>query len=427
MLNKPFSPDHSRHSGTLEDLEIINTIEPLIRTQKGPFMKIRLVILGVVAGSLIATMYCAKYEKNAVGANFFQRDDRGSEEFLVFQAAPSDTFYHTQIPTGSSPYLYLGENAEDQTRILLFFSDLPDSGRVDTAIVTLYTSRALGPATGIFSASVYRITDEWDESTITWDIFESSGLTGEEVATVDISADEIAANNDSLAIAFALPSSLVEAWMDTNVVPQNHGILISSSSAPFIVEFFSKNHAESKPILTLHVTQDATQDTLVISPEEDTFIATTQLDLTSDLLFIANGAALRSLLFFDVDTIPYDATINRALLTLYADTTQSFPDHSETFEIRAYPISNGSWPIPWVPYDTTRVLTGSIEGDSAVINITLLLQEWTSYSIENNGILLLGEDENENLLRRVFHSTSADSALRPKLEMFYSLPPSSRL
>lgn len=391
-------------------------------------MKHRLTLTGIVLGFFLVLTHCAKYEGNPVGADLFQRNDRGSEEYDVFQAATSDTFYHTHVPTGSSPYLYLGQNSGNQTKTLLLFSDLPDSGTVDSAIVTLHTHRILGPTVGSFTASVHIITGEWEESEITWESFETSGFTGEEITTVEISADEISANNDSLAIVFSLPSSLVEAWMDTAVSPQNHGILITASSANFIVEFLSEDEDENSPSLTLHVTQDATQDTLVISPEEDTFIATTQLEPTSDRLFIANGTALRTLLFFNVvDSIPDDATINRALLTLYADTTQSFPDHAETFKILAHPVTDNSWPIPMVPYDSTKSLEGSIEGDSALINVTPMVQEWTSRAEENNGLLLLGKDEKKNLLRRVFYSTTADSFLQPRLEIFYSLPPSSRL
>ena len=77
--------------------------------------------------------------------------------------------------------------------------------------------------------------------------------------------------------------------------------------------------------------------------------------------------------------------------------------------------------------DSTLSMLGTVSGDSASINITTIVQNWTSGKSENYGLLLKGSSEIYNLHQRAFFSTESDSLLRPRLEVYYTLPPSSRL
>jgi hypothetical protein len=277
---------------------------------------------------------------------------------------------------------------------------------------------------------------------VTWESFESGNDTGNEIATRKISADEIASWNDTLSLKFPLPIHLVQSWINNVSDSTNHGILISASTpASFIIEFYSNNEPifkEGRPMLTLYTIEDTTgQDDpqtvnsiLTISPEKDCTIAKTNRGASSEFLHIANGTALRTLLFFNLDSIPDEATINRALLILHADTMQSFPNNHESFEILAHHATEIPWPIPLVPYDSTLDVSGIIPADSTwiQINASPLVQRWTFGTSENQGLLLKGAGETDDILERVFYSTCAtDSLLRPYMEIYYTLPPNSRL
>jgi len=390
-------------------------------------MKYSFITAGFLLGFLLLLTQCTLNKGNPVGSRFFQRENQSSERYAVFHAAASDTFYQTFVANGASSYLYLGECNGRKARSLLLFSNLPDSGTVDSALVTLHTHRIFGQNFGSFTASIRPILKEWDQSEITWKTFDNSFI-GEEIANVEISADQISASNDTMALTFHLPAATVQSWIDTTTDSLNYGILLTYSSAPFIVEFFSNNteELEYRPILTIYLKQDTTKEGSVVYPRKDIFIATTEQEPNSTRLFVNNGTALRTLIYFNVDSIPQDATINRALLTLHADTLLSFPDN-ESFELITYPVIDNAWPIPEVPFDSTTMAWETLKGDSVSINVTNLVQKWTSGEIGNYGFLLMGKNEKTDIFGRAFYSTSSNSFYRPNLEIFYSLPPGSRL
>ena len=378
----------------------------------------------LVLGLFIAFIQCGKNSKNPVGSKYLE--PRGSENDTTFTASLQDTFYHTDIECGISSYLYLGETEYLKAKTLIWFSDFPDSGIVDSAVVTLTTYEIIGSLTGSFTASVHLIKSDWDEYETTWETFEQNQV-GEEIATFELDAAEIDANLDSLNISFRLPVATVQSWMDTATADDNYGICLSYSTSDFVVGFDSRALTDG-PKLDLYVSQDTTQLHETLSPKQDTFIATSLQAERSDRFFITNGSALRSFLDFDVTSIQEDATINRALVVLHVDTLLSVPDNSSSFYIYAYPIENSvTWPISSVELDSTLSMLGTVSGDSASINITTIVQNWTSGKSENYGLLLKGSSEIYNLHQRAFFSTESDSLLRPRLEVYYTLPPSSRL
>ncbi len=378
----------------------------------------------VMLGLFVIFFECGKNSKNPVGSKYLE--PRGSEKDTTFTASPLDTFYHKDIECGTSSYLYLGETEYVKAKTLIWFSDFPDSGIVDSAVVTLTPYEIIGSSIGSFTASVYPIKNDWDEYETTWETFEHDQVGGE-ISTFELDAAEIEANLDSLEITFRLPVATVQSWMDTATADDNYGICISYSISDFVVGFDSRALTDG-PQLDLYVSQDTTQLHETISPKQDTFIATSLQTERSDRIFITNGSALRSFLDFDVTSIQEDATINRALIVLHVDTLLSVPDNSTSFYIYAYPINNSvTWPISSVELDSTLSATGTVSGDSATFNITTIVQNWTSGKSENHGLLLKGSSEVYNLHQRAFFSTESDSLLRPSLEVYYTLPPSSRL
>ncbi len=378
----------------------------------------------VTLGLFIVFVQCSKNSKNPVGSKYLE--PRGTEKDTTFYASPLDTFYHTDTKCGISSYLYLGETENVKAKSLIWFSSFPDSGIVDSAVVTLTPFEIIGPSSGTFSASVYLIKDDWDEYETTWETFDQQQV-GNEIASFNLDAAEISANPNSIDITFRLPVTTVQSWMDTATADDNYGIFISYDFSDFIVGFKSRALTDG-PKLDLYVSQDTTQLHETISPKQDAFIATSLQTERSDRIFIANGSALRSFLDFDVASIQEDATINRARIVLHVDTLLSVPDDSSTFYIYAYPVKNNvTWPISSVELDSAISALGTVSGDSATFNITSIVQNWTSGVSENYGLILKGSNELFNLYQRGFYSTDSDSFLQPSLEIFYTLPPSSRL
>ncbi|MCJ7812352.1 DNRLRE domain-containing protein [bacterium] len=376
-------------------------------------------------GLFIFILHCSKYKENPVGSEYLQRDNLGLEKVTLFQSAPTDTFYQTSISTSGSSYLYVGEYHGTRSQSLMQFSmtDFSDTVTVDSAIVTLYVNTILGSSQIPFIPTVHQITASWEESDISWEDMESGSIIGNAIPFT-----ETFANSDS--VIFTLPPSLIKSWIDTTDQIENYGILLTYTTLDTgsIIQYHSANTTEgTPPILTLFYTENSIKNISDITPVKDAHVSAMQQEPRSDRLFIANSIAFRSLLFFDIDIIPANATINRALLTLHADTSLSYPDNSSLFYLSAYPVTDPSWPIPLVPYDSSTYAEEILEEDSIRINVTSIVEGWIYEFIENAGLVLKGIYEDENLQQRGFYSTSADSALHPSLEIMYSTPPSSRM
>lgn len=371
----------------------------------------------------ITLIECGKNSKNPIGKAFIE--PRGSEKNTLFYASLLDTFYHADIAAGISSYLYLGETDHAKAKTLICFSDLPDSGTVDSAFVTLTPREIIGASSGTFSATVYLMESDWNEYEITWELFDHD-IHGNEIATFMLNASEINTNLDSITISFEIPVEHVQSWMDTATADDNYGILITYNESDFIVGFYGRG-LSSGPKLDLYISQDTTLHEEIV-PLKDAFIAATLQTENSDRLFVGNGSSLRTFLDFDVTSIPEDATINKAFLLLYSDTLLSIPNNSGSFYILAYPVKEAiNWPITTITYDTAYYVSGTASGDSATFNITSMVQDWTSKVKENFGLMLKGNNEYFDLHQRSFFSTTADSALQPYLEIYYTEPPSSRL
>jgi hypothetical protein len=381
----------------------------------------RTLLIILVISSFMLILFCAKYEGNPVGANLFDRDNWGTQRVETFYPATNDTFYQTSVANGTSVYLYSGEKDDIQTYPLIHFStDLADTAIIEEATFGILISDIYGSTGGIFQLSLHSVPEDWDEEEITWNDFDQNRI-GQAITNVNLSTE-----TDTIFIS--LPIDSVQSWINASTDTLNQSLLLKVNNPSLILKFYSRETvALMSPELVFKIRDDTTITTKTVSPSRDACIASTNYSATSDWLAIGNGTALRTLLYFDLDSIPSDATINKATMTMYSDTLQAFPNHEDFFEFYAYAPTDITWPVPDVPYDSTRYLTGSLQGDSAVIYLTNFIQEMNYGIIDNFGFLLNGIKETTDIKQRIFYSTKADSAKMPRLKIYYSLPPSSRL
>jgi len=247
-----------------------------------------------------------------------------------------------------------------------------------------------------------------------------TSMTGQPIDTVRINADD-----DS--ICFFLPPATVEQWLsDKN---QDYGFLITSEDDNFMVKLFSEeanSDSTPEPNITIYMTVDTTKDTLQRGTAEDVSLIYEYIEPTSDRLVLSTTTGYCIYLSFNLDSIPEKAILNRAVVHLTTDTSLSFPDNQDTLELKAYPIYDPDWSFPSVKYNQYITYVGSVYKDSAGVNITHMVQTWIKGIEENYGLVLKVKSENKEQFTRFFFSTSADSALMPRLDIYYTLPPSSR-
>jgi hypothetical protein len=385
----------------------------------------RILIYGGLLLTVFITAQCTRNSNNPVGADYFQRDNTGSEDFILLHAASSDTFYRASVTTGYSQSLYIGDYRGNKAMSFIYFSSFPDTGTVESASLTLQIRNRYGQTPLNFSPDAYVITEAWKDTSVTWEEANLPGFLGDRLDLRQLYSDD-----DSL--QFALPAHLVQSWVDSSSRESNFGIALTMPEfdSGYLVELVSTDESlddAHRPRLSYRMIQDTTEDGTNQYASMDAFAAFTSQEPRSDRLYIANGTALRSLLFFSVEPVPEEATINAAFMILYSDSLESFPDDSSDFEVVTFPITDGTWPIPRVPYNNSMGVSGVLTADSVVLNVTPFIQGWTADYTENLGFLLYGRYHRENMTGRSFYTSQADSALIPKLQLYYSLPPTSRL
>jgi len=383
-------------------------------------MRRKIYISLLLAFSLILFSQCEKNIGSTVGADFYNK----AMGIIMppITMGVMDTTYTASVPTGSSKYLYLGTYNKRKAVSFFRFTGLPDSVQIDSAIFTIRINRTYGELPADMLPDAYLLNYQFDENTFTWQDFRDLNPIAEKL---DIQPYKTTC--DSI-ISFLLPPAIVESWADTNKADLNYGFALTydEPDTGFIFEIYSQNYISYdnlNPYLMLRAHIDDSSYTYTVTPFDVSVIEPDQDN--SGYFTIGNGSGTRSLLFFSVDSIPEDATINTALLTIYADTTGSFPDNSESFLLRFYPVTDHNWPIPDVPYDTTRYSNPELpaHSDSLTINLTPFVQEWTSGKSENNGLIFMGASEGTDIMQRKFFDSSAAPEKRPSIKIFYTLPP----
>jgi len=411
---------------------------PTTRERKpgsGMMKQISLFLLTLIGIFLL--FQCTKKKGNPVGSGFYQRANIGTEADTSMVSTPADTFFQTTVITGESPFLYVGQANDIDAMALIKFHVEVDSGIVDSGTVTIYPDDLFdGTAAGISTISVHEITGEWDEATVTWENFTNSGLLGNEIATFNLDGIGIEDNPDTMSVSFQLPIQLLQTWADTATADLNFGFALKCNTNDYITRFYSDEYSlnlSKLPVLSVYFsyTTDTTKTTYSVNALDDAFIANKTIAPRQDRLIITDGTGYKSALYFDVNAIPADATINGAFLTLYTDTLLSFPFHESIYTVTAYRLLESPWDFDNMAYDSTMGLGGFVGEDSLSLNLSFFVQSWTVGDMENHGIILKSADEKFNLYERAFISTTPDvpedSLRRPKLHIYYSLPPSSKL
>lgn len=193
-------------------------------------------------------------------------------------------------------------------------------------------------------------------------------------------------------------------------------------------------------VLTLQPAGAAGLDTYIDQLNPTSNFATSDLRVGEQS---GNTNLYRTLIKFDLSSIPSDATINSAVLTLNITTDNSVNDRT----MRAYRLkkawveAQATWNIystgnNWTTAggfdsadceqtDIGSVLIDDATATSTTIDITLTasaVQEWVSGAFANNGILLKMDTELNDAWR--FSSSDAGTAsLRPQLVVIYNDAP----
>ncbi len=257
-------------------------------------------------------------------------------------------------------------------------------------------------------------------------------------------------NEDSLTIE--IPNDLVEEWILEDSL--NFGLALFTEEPNKFLEIYSSEYIENGPTLYFDY-QETEEDTIVTVNRlaaHDIHIASTEQEFTlfQDHLIISNIQPIRMTMKFEIppdifaaadnytttieDTALYmqRLTINSAKLILSFDnSTQEYPIETG-MNIDPYIVTKDSIDTSQQPLlaneDIQDLYTASshdsLKSDAFKINITNILQAYSSGTYENNGIMLRSLQEGNDLKHTEFFYDPADpdNPQNPKIEIIFTPP-----
>jgi hypothetical protein len=343
--------------------------------------------------------------------------------------------YRTYVPQDGLLNL-VGRNGTYSAYLLLQFSAawLPDrdTAAVFSASLKLRSATWAGTSGAPFGFTVHRITRAWSPYTVTWD---SVGVDPIASGFCEATPRGTFAGGVGLDSAeFALDTTMVREWLQTTTpttTSQFGVILIPSAQTQNGVqgfkEFSDLSTIADLPTLTVIAgnTAGTILDTNSYRVGFDTFVGTdTHPTGPADDLIMQGGVHYRSTLSFDVSGIPRGAIINRATLTLAQDVSAS---RISTFITDPAIASH-------IPQDSTDLRKLNVEDPNAIgrpvsagastwkFDVWNATQSWLRGP--NYGLVLRVPSAQEYQSADVYafyNALAADSSLRPRLSVLYSI------
>jgi len=378
---------------------------------------------------------CSKEKPLSTAYEQIYGDKEGTiADTTFYQPAGTEQSFSRYVNTGTSTVLTLGKFDNYHTAMYLKFEGLPDSSLIYSAKLTLTIYSRIGPTdtsywdvSRQFNANFYLARSDWDdeqapelylyEYPFNEMPFQTATFTSDSTTTIEIDLD----------------TTIVNQWVDSVSPIENHGIWIDSPDAEYFTCFYSWENQDSDliPQLKIFYTEGDTvsdsPDSAVVYAQIDASLYLnneTDLNLDPDLLYIGKGFAFRNFLKFNFDGLDSTTHVSRALLDLFIDESASLRDSYGASDAILYIVDGDSWEKDVVDESPATTSYSATWVDSMLtFDVTTAVQAWIGNKIDNYGLLLRSTDEQDPLTRIAIHSSGASADLRPRLKIYYTLPP----
>ncbi len=354
-------------------------------------------------------------------------NDVGVVDSAIVVTSLQATFDDTVASTGSSQFLEIGQSGNIRAYSLLKFDAISDTATILSAKLILNTNTLFseGSNKSIFTATVHQIVEDWQETTVNYEIrpdFIQSALSN----TTIVSTAAAASESDSLfteTITFAFDNSgiaLLETWQDT--LNSNFGVYINHQNSNFIKEFFSDNSSINQPRLELEIENSKGKDTVLVVASEGAFIVEPLVPLRDGPLFIDNLFTNATVLKFDLSSISKETVVNNAVFKInFIDDLSVIKASGFTFRIDL--LAEEFTGQKNVEIDSTFSpiidIINPAENPS-IVSINRILQFWLTEDFENYGILIRAFSPGSDISKVALHSNSTEPTFAPRIEVIVS-------
>lgn len=342
--------------------------------------------------------------------------------------------------SGDNSQLIFGKQNETLARTLVKFSVLPDSSVIDTLKSAKIT------ISGIFNSNfkLGLVTNEWTENSATWENRiddQNWNNDGADFENLDFTYET---NNDTTYIN--IDTEIVENWIFDKT--ENYGLILLENTEEGL-NTINSSETNLDPIISLEyvtlTTDEENNETAVTTTftkeaSYDKFITNIQSIVGQELnkLEIANLAPTKAFIKFNInknmfnpnfDETQYNKmTVNKAELVFKVDKDNSYSDQG-SFGFYPKLVKNSEYELPmqastdFVTLSYTVISADSVNTNEFRVNITPIVQSYTSGDYDNNGIIFESSNENKNFSKlRFFDFEESDESLRPYLEIIYTEP-----
>lgn len=327
-------------------------------------------------------------------------------------------------------------------RSFIWFRSLPDTtARLDSAYLYLYVTN-LSCRGACSEISIYALTDTLKQTELAWDrspSFDASPITSFTVTR----------NLDSILIDL---TSLVDDWVHGR--KPNLGIALAGNESPgaydYIVEFASREALMTKKVSqgdtisldfrpALRITYIDNGDTsgeikhfqsiATADAFADTLIATCYTCIDRTWLVCGNGTPSRAFVLFDLESIPIEATVLKAALSVCVDFQES---RFDSMELICHAAVDSQWSHFSSPIGATGTgkisVLSSDQNDILTFDVTPLIQPLVARKVPNYGMVIksVGEAGDLDFIKIYPPNTQIDGKA-PRLRIHYMLPPTPPL
>lgn len=404
--------------------------------------------IGLLLGALLL-LHCTTEKPMPNGYDLLNRDNKsGIAPTISLKPIRTASYWETtkSTQTGQLSKLLLGNSRDVHSDIVLKCWELV---RVDTNAVLdsvnlyFYGSYLFGQDS-VLDISIHRINTDWQESSFTW-----AGLDGGYDQEPLENVRTIFHKNGWSKIPITDLQFMKEWVRDTyNENLTIHGLLVKCEQADVAAEFISTEFTDTsvRPYLRVYMKNaDGAPDSVSLNVTHDGSLLQNNsnseaetLQESPSFLRIGDASGFKSLLQFDVSSIPSEATIHRALLKFYIDAEHSVVKQDGAFSVAAARIvSDSTWNPVTIELDS---LASPASEEASLANETFafdnatpahalskIVQKWVSdENTPNHGFILLPSYPGQDFQEIALKTGVNDSIYAPTLEITYSLPPSQR-
>lgn len=346
-------------------------------------------------------------------------------ETLLVAAPSSDTEHRPIRETSTATSLLVGNDSTAAMRALIKFDNIPDTSGMNLAYLRLHVRRGQG---GPVTLTVRRIlggSDSWTASTVT---FETPIDTSEVIAQLAGVATGTAPETFSQLDYIPIPMDIVREWRrDTDT---NAGLILSISEGSGIARFVSQNDVildddgVGIPTPQLVLAADTTlATTRSARATTDAYVYEShrpEPGPSDPTVHIGSGPPMRTLMRFDVSSLPEEISIVNATLRM-----PQFESAIDSLRVSVYNVTE-EWSETAVP-DSLKL--AAVPSDSRLfkgapsalkLDIGAIVQAWVDRKATNYGVAVRFADE-LGAPQSILLSTREypDPARRPSLEVVF--------